>query len=220
VYRNLGKGHFEDVSAQSGVAEATSPNVGFGLSLEDFDLDGVPDLFVANGHVTEAAERFDPHATLAQPNLVMLGDGEGGFDTLPDAGEPITTSRVHRGVATADYDGDGDVDLLVMNWKEEPDLIRTESPSGRHWIRIRLRGRDELGNVFGIGARVTVEAGGKKQVREIRSGGSYCSQSDLAATFGLWDVDRIDSVRVRWPQGLTNEWKNLPVDREHVLTFK
>lgn len=220
MYRNLGKGHFEDVSAQSGVAEATSPYVGFGVTLEDLDLDGTADLFVANGHVTEAAERFYPHVTLAQPNLLMLGDGEGGFTTIPDAGEPVTASRVHRGLATADYDGDGDLDLLVMNWKDEPDLLRNDSPAGQHWVRFRLRGKKSEGNVFGLGARVTIEAGGRKQVREIRSGGSYCSQSDLAATFGLDDAAKIEMIRVRWPRGGTSEWRNLAVDREHLLIQK
>ena len=220
MYRNLGKGQFEDVSAQSGVAEATSPHVGFGFALEDFNLDGVTDLFVANGHVTEAAERFYPHVTLAQPNVLMLGDPNGSFTKVDDAGEPVTSARVHRGLASADYDGDGDLDLLVMNWKEEPDLARNDMTKGNHWARLRLRSKPSEGNVFALGARITLEAGGKKQVREIRSGGSYCSQSDLAAHFGLSDAAKIDRVTVRWPRGAVSEWTGLAVDQEHVLTQK
>jgi hypothetical protein len=218
LYHNMGGGTFQDASAQTGLVAATAPYVGFGLGFPDLDLDGRPDLFVANGHVTEAAEHLYPGVTFSQPRLLLLNDGHGGFAPAASPGPAVTTPRVGRGVAFADYDGDGKVDVLIANWRDEPDLLRNEGPgapgAARHWLRLRLRGA--RCNRLAIGARVEVAGGGRTQVQEVRSGGSYCSQSELTLSFGL-GADTTAAALVRWPGGGETAWTGLRADREHLL---
>jgi hypothetical protein len=215
LYRNLGDGIFEDVSAQTGLVEATAPYVGFGLGFPDLDLDGRPDLFLVNGHVTEAAEYFYPNVKFAQPSLSLLNEGSRGFVTDAAAGNQIAAPRVSRGVAFADYDEDGDLDVLVANWRGEPDLLRNEGPLRGSWLRLNLVGR--TCNRAAIGARVEVVSGGRIQVQEVRSGSSYCSQSELPLTFGLGSAHSAETIRIRWPGGKTETWSNLETGKIHVL---
>lgn len=215
LYRNLGGNAFEDVSARAGLVRATNRFVGFGLCFADLDLNGWPDLFVANGHVTEAAEQFYPGVTMAQPNLCLLQNSAGGFDALVNPGEGVTQARASRGLAVADFDGDGDPDLLVNNWKEAPDLLRNDLPRRGRWLRLRLLGSGK--NRAALGARVRVTAAGRSQTQEVRSGGSYASQSDGALTFGLGDATSA-RVEVTWPGRRAAEvWEPLAGDREHQL---
>lgn len=215
LYRNLGHGMFEDASARTGLVETTAPYVGFGVGFPDLNLDGHPDLFVVNGHVTEAAEYFYPNVKFAQPSLSLLNEGHGTFAVDPAAGPALATPRVSRGAAFADYDGDGDLDALVANWRGEPDLLRNDGAPRGGWIRLTLVGRRS--NRAALGARVEVTVGGRTQVQEVYSGGSYCSQGDLALTFGLGSAAGADSVRVRWPGGKTETWSNLPGGKIHRL---
>ena len=120
-----------------------------------------------------------------------------------------------RGAAFADYDRDGRVDVLVGNWKDAPDLLRNETTPVGHWLRLRLRGR--RCNRSAIGARVTVTAGGRKQLQEVTSGGSYCSQNELTLTFGLGDAARAEAVEVRWPGGGVSRWTHLTGNTEREL---
>lgn len=213
LWRNLGGGRFEDYSGRAGLVEVTNPYVGFGLVFPDLDLDGDPDLLVVNGHVTEAAERSYPGITLAQPRLGLLNQG-GRFH--PSGGDSLLREpRVGRGLAAADYDGDGRPDVLVANWRDEPELLRNELAAPGHWLRLTLEGRHA--NRSAIGARVTVRAGGREQVREVGSGGSYCSQSELALTFGLGAAARADEVRVEWPGGGRLARRDLAAGREYRL---
>lgn len=214
LYRNRGDGQFEDVSSRSGLVDATGPFVGFGLAFPDLNRDGYPDLLVVNGEVTEASERFYPGTTLAQPSLCLLNLGSGTFEPVKTPGRALTTPRVSRGLALADFDTDGDLDALVSNWRGEPDLLRNDSPSGGSWLRLTLAAR--AGNRHAIGARVEVLAGGKSQAREVHSGGSYCSQHELPLTFGL-GKSLTATVRVRWPDGRSQTWTDLSANQEHLL---
>lgn len=215
LYRNLGNGNFEDVSARTGLIEATNKLVGFGIGFPDLDLDGRPDLFVANGHVTEAAERFYPGVSLAQPSLCLLNVLNQSFKPASDPGSAVTAHRVSRGAAFGDYDGDGDADVLVANWKDEPDLLRNDSQGSGHWLRLRLSTNE--GNRSAIGARVEVTDGDRLLVQELHSGGSYASQSELALTFGLGAANEAAAVKVRWPDGSMESWKGLSSQRSHTL---
>ena len=123
---------------------------------------------------------------------------------------------LRRGAAFGDYDDDGDVDVVVNNVHDTPDLFRTESPAGHHWLAAKLVGTRS--NRSAIGARVRCEAGGVTQWQEVRGGGSYASQNDLRAHFGLAAATTVDRLWVRWPNGLEEEWSGLPADRIHTLT--
>lgn len=212
LYRNLGDGTFQDVSGNSGLVGLTAPYVGFGLLAPDADLDGSPDLFVANGHVTEAAEQFYPGVKFAQPKL-LLRNLAGRF-TGWEGGATLTTPRVGRGAAAGDWDGDGDVDLLIANWKEQPDLLRNIVSGSARSVRVKLVGKR---NRFGIGARVELRSRAKVQVQEVCSGGSYLSQSELILTFGTGTSSTPSEVRVRWPGGQREIWSGIPAGRLQVL---
>lgn len=215
LWRNLGDGLFEDVSGRTGIAAATMRYVGFGLGFPDLDLDGWSDLFVVNGGVTEAVERFYPGTSLAQPKLCLRNNGRGVYEPVAGAGPGLDLPRVSRGAAFADFDGDGRVDVLVANWRDEPDLLRNVTRQHGHWLRLALEGT--RCNRSAIGARVEVTAGGRTQVQEVRSGGSYCSQSELALTYGLGAAPQAERVRVRWPGGGVQEWTGLAADQTHTL---
>jgi hypothetical protein len=190
----------------------TAPYVGFGVLAPDLDLDGHPDLFVANGHVTEAAEQFYPGVKFAQPKL-LLRNIAGQFSTW-EAGLPLSNPRVGRGSASGDWDGDGDLDLLIANWKDQPDLLRNTYAKSGGSVRLKLIGtRDH----FGIGSRVELRTGQAIQVQEVCSGGSYLSQSELILTFGTGAPTGPSEVRVRWPGGKWEIWRAIQGGNLHVL---
>jgi enediyne biosynthesis protein E4 len=211
MYRNEGGGQFREVSALAGLLEATHRWTGFGIGAEDFDRDGWPDLFIVNGHVTESVERMYSGVTLAQPTVVLRNDGRGNFLPVERPGGGLGTPRVQRGAAFGDFDNDGRVDALIANWRGEPDLLRNVSPGDNRYLTVRLVGTRS--NRDAIGARVTVVAGGRTQVREVRSGGSYCSQNDLRLTFGLGAAELAETVTVRWPGGGTEVRRDVPANR-------
>lgn len=214
LYRNSGGGRFEDVSASTGLAQITAPFVGFGLNFQDYDLDGYPDLFVVNGHVSGVRDS-DLRNILAQPALFLMNDRRGGFIPAARPGETVTSKRVARGLASADFDRDGDLDVLVANWTARTELLRNELPRRQHWVRLRPEGT--RANRSGIGARVELTAGGRRQVQVVQSGGSYGSQNELPLTFGLDQHRTVERIRVSWPGGGTDVWQNLAADREYVL---
>jgi hypothetical protein len=128
----------------------------------------------------------------------------------------VTEPKAGRGTAFGDFDNDGDVDILVNNVHDAPDLYRVEARAGNHWLTVKLSGRRS--NRSAIGARVRCEAGGVTQWEEVRGGGSYASQNDLRVHFGLGPAGRADRLEVRWPSGAREEWRGLPADAIHTLT--
>ena len=209
LFRNKGQGRFEDITIRSGIAAVSGQYSGWGASLEDFDLDGDLDLYVANG-------KF--HHLFPEQDLLFLGDGEGGFrDATDDAGPWFRVKRVSRGAAFADYDDDGDVDLVVVNNEVggRPVLLRNEQRGGR-WLTVRVL--TAAGSPDAIGARVEVEAGGKTRVRWIQRARSFLSSSDVRAQVGLGGAARVDRIRVRFPGGDVQEVKDVPADA--LVTIK
>ena len=216
LYANGGKGFCEDRTFQSGVGRNTRW-LGWGVAFVDLDLDGWLDLFLVNGHVYPEVDQLKTEMGYRQRKVVYRNLGNGRFEDVTEVlGAPVTTPKAGRGAAFADIDNDGDVDIIVNNVNDTPDLFRTKAPSSRNWLIVKLVGKQS--NRSAIGARVRAVAGDRMQVQEVRGGGSYYSQNDLRVHFGLGDATRVDRVEVRWPTGMEESWTDVPVNR--ILTLE
>ena len=212
LYRNVGGGRFTDVSVSSGLAASSFDRLAFGINLFDADADGDMDLFVANGHIDEDVERFDPQATYGQQDQLFVNDGHGFFTEVTQMAGPAFEHRlVGRGSATGDYDDDGDLDIFVVNTNQPALLLRNDSASENHWLSVRLRGTRSNRN--GFGARVLVQAGDLVQVDEARSAGSYLSQDDTRLFFGLGPHEVVERLEIIWPSGTRQVMNQIDADR-------
>ena len=218
LYRNLDGTHFEDVTAAAGLAAPTFAPMGWGTAFLDADLDGRLDLFIANGHIFSDIDDFPAlQETFRQKNQLFLNLGTSFRDVSARAGGGLQVEKVSRGLAVGDLDDDGDLDLVVSNMDDVPTLLENRQRTGHHWVAFRVRSPGR--NRFAIGARVTLEAGGRRQVREVRSGGSYLSQNDLRPYFGLGSYAGPVDVEIRMPGGERWRWSGLPADRLHDLVL-
>ena len=218
IYRNADGRGFDDATAAAGLAAATFTRMGWGAAFLDADLDGRLDLFFANGHIFPDVDAFPAlEETYRQRNQLLLNQGGGTLrDVSAAAGPGLQVARVGRGLAVGDLDDDGDADLIVSNVDDAPTLLENRQRTGHHWIAARVIG--PAPNRFAIGAKVTLERpNGRTQIREIRSGGSYLSQSDLRPLFGLGTDASPVTIEVRLPGGATRRFPDLAVDRLHVL---
>ncbi|MCC7263901.1 MAG: CRTAC1 family protein [Candidatus Latescibacteria bacterium] len=213
LYRNLGQGAFADVTQAAGLALPSYQYVGWGTGFFDYDNDGWLDLFVANGHVHEDMDLLSESISFGQPNQLFHNEGQGAYTEVSgQSGPPFLVARSSRGAAFGDYDDDGDLDLVVINVGGPAELLRNDGGNREHWVRVSLQGA--AGNRDALGARVRLSAGPLRLVREVRAGGSYCSQNDLRLHFGLCGKTHIDSLEVRWPGGRVETFAGLPVDRQ------
>jgi hypothetical protein len=204
LYKNLGNTFFIDTTVAAGLGEIALPHLGWGAHIADFDNDGQPDIFVANGHVYPQVDSLNVGQKYLQRKELYRNLGNGKFEELArSASADFLTGKSARGSAVADYDNDGDLDILVVNLNSRPSLYRNDADKTNHWIGFRLEGTQSNRNA--IGARVEIEALGRKQVAEVRSGSSYLSQDDLRVHFGVGKAARIDRARIRWPNGNTQE---------------
>ena len=212
LYRNTHDGFFFDVTFTSGIGEQTLPYLEWGVDLFDFDNDGDLDIFTANGHVDDNIEQFDPIGTYNQQNQLFRNNGNGTFsDSSNMAGPGLLIKTVSRGAAFGDYDNDGDIDILVTNVNQPPILLRNDGGNKNNWLMIKTVGVKS--NRDGIGARITISAGGKMQIREIKSGSSFLCQSDMRAFFGLGKSDMIDLVEIRWPSGIVEKIEKVKINQ-------
>jgi hypothetical protein len=210
LYQASGKG-FEDIAAQTGVGLASKNSLGFGCVFLDADLDGWLDLAVANGHIDETVRNIRGNVGYAQPPQLFLNRNGVFRDVAAEIGGGFDQPKVGRGLAYADFDRDGDLDLLLTTNDGPAYLYRNEQRGGNGIIRFRLLGTKS--NRDAIGANLRVFHGGASQSRMVKGGSSYLSQSELPVTFGLERRDRIDRVVLDWPSGRTEEYKNLAAGR-------
>jgi hypothetical protein len=216
LYRNVQGRFFVDDSAMAGLG-VTNMSLSWGAEFHDLDRDGDLDLFIANGHVYPQVDDFAIGTRYRQRNHLFSNRGEGRMiEVGKDAGPALALERSFRGLASADYDDDGDVDLLVTALDDEVLLLRNETPSPGHYLQVRLVGKRS--NRDGVGARVTVTAGGRSFIRERKGGGSYLSASEPRLHFGLGAAARADRVEVRWPSGARDVLSDVAVDR--VITVE
>jgi hypothetical protein len=216
LYRNQGDGVFNEATLAAGLAGSTQ-YVGWGAGFIDFDNDTWPDLFWVSGHIFPEVERLKTDIHYKDHALLFRNLGNGKFlDVTTKAGPAFAERHSARGAAFGDYDNDGSVEIAVNNQNEAPSLFKlVEKPRG-NWIIVRLEGTRS--NRSAIGARLTVTAGARVQMDEVRSGGSYLSQSDLRVRFGLGEAPRVDQLEIVWPSGTREVKTGLPVNQ--VLSFR
>ena len=216
LYRNDGTGLFTETSGALGLSGAVA-HVAWTARFFDFDNDSWLDLLFTNGHVQDNVHRIQTDRTYPQPTQLFRNEAGRLFREMKAEGGPaFTRPIVGRGAAFGDYDNDGRVDVLIVNEEGAPLLLRNESASGNHWLGVRLVG--VRSNRDGIGARVTVTAGGKRLARDQQLCGGYISAHDPRLHFGLGRADRVESVEVRWPNGSVDSVRNLPGDRYIEIT--
>jgi enediyne biosynthesis protein E4 len=207
LYHNEGNGLFVDEAPQSEVGRATLVTLGFGCFFFDYDNDGWPDVFVADGHIEDAIEKVQRRVSYAEPPHLFHNLGGGKFDEVTaKMGKSFDAPKVARGAAYADIDNDGFLDILVTTNAGPAYLFHSEQGSNRS-VRIKLVGTKS--NRDGIGAVVHVVAGADKQSKMLRSGSSYLSQSELVLTFGLGTQAKVDSIEIEWPSGQVDKLSNV-----------
>jgi hypothetical protein len=216
LYRNDGKMNFTDASFTSRIAPETTHYVGWGDAFLDLDNSGWLDLFLVNGHVYPQVDQIAGGPKYREPALLFLNERNGSFENASGmVGPAIEVPRVGRGVAVGDLFNNGHTDIVIENLQGEPTILRPEGGRANHWISFELEGTKS--NRLALNARVKVTAGDLVETSEIRSGGSYLSQSDLRVHFGLGDKQRVDKVEIFWPAGGTETLTNLAVDRFYSI---
>ncbi len=216
LYRNEGRFNFSDVTIRVGLDRPTFPYVGWGTLFFDFDNDGWLDIFVANGHVFPSVDRLQQAsvAPYRQSSLLFRNLRNGRFQEEPGH-LGLENEQSSRGAATADFDGDGRLDLVLTNLDAGPTFFWNETVADNRYLRIRLAGND--GNRLALGARVQIRTGDLLQLREVQSGGSYLSQSEIVLHFGVGQHTRADLVEVTWPGGQTSTLKEVKADQEITI---
>jgi hypothetical protein len=216
LWHNTGKGYFDEVSDESGITVPTRDVLSFGGGFVDYDNDGWLDLFIANGHVYPEIEQVSPETHYKQHNSLFHNETNGKFaETSVAAGLSALPPRAARGVAFADFDNDGFVDVVVANNGDPPTLLRNSGNTGNHFLNFKLVGTKS--NRDALGARIRVTSGGISQIREIMGGGSYLSQSDLRANFGLGKNIVATNVEVTWPNGARQIFHDIKADQFYLI---
>ena len=217
LFHNEGSGLFVDEAPTSSIGRDSLLSLTFGAFFFDYDLDGHPDIFCANGHLDEEIEIVQPAVKFAQSPLLFRNDGQGRFElSTAEVGDDLAVPLVARGAAYADYDGDGDLDILVTTNDGPAKLLRNDGGNANNYLRVRLQGEES--NRDGLGARVTLASESGTQVRFVNGGSSYCSQSELVATFGIGPDPAVQSLEVRWPGGTTDRFEGLAPNREIIVS--
>jgi hypothetical protein len=215
LWHNNGHGYFDEVSSEAGIAGITN-KLSFGGGFFDYDNDGWLDLFVANGHVMPEVEQISDAIHYKQKPLLFHNDHNGHFlDVSASSGEAFEKAYAGRGVAFADFNNDGNLDMVVANVDDRPVLLRNEGKTGNHFLNFKLVGTRS--NRDALGARIKLRAGGLSQIREVMGGGSFMSQSDLRAHFGLGKAAQADLVDVSWPSGLHQTFRNVAADKFYMI---
>jgi enediyne biosynthesis protein E4 len=217
LYQNLGSQNsgdlaFEDATLRSKIGYATYHISTFGAGFMDYDNDGARDLFLANGHVLDNVELYHADTKYAEPKLMFRNNGHGIFENVSDLlGSDFQLPRVSRGAAIGDFDNDGDLDILVNNCGQAPQLLRNDGGNAKHWLEIFLIGTKS--NRDGVGARVKVSAGDLILYDQRKGGMSYQSARDPRLHFGLGQQAAVDLIEINWPSGMITKLEKIKSDQ-------
>jgi hypothetical protein len=216
LWRNSGKGYFDEVSDEAGITIPTRDVLSFGGGFLDYDNDGWLDLFIANGHVYPEIEQVTPATHYKQHNSLFHNESNGKFtDASAAAGLSALPARAGRGVGFADFNNDGYVDVIVANNGDPPTLLRNSGGNGNHFVNFKLVGTKS--NRDALGARIRMTSGKVSQIREIAGGGSYLSQSELRANFGLGNSTMASIVEILWPSGVRQVFHDVKADQFYLI---
>src|SRR4030095_10932938 len=211
LFQNNGDLSFTWVTNTLGVAQISLPYSGWGTRFIDIDNDGLRDIFVAQSHVLDTIEMSTSYVRYKQPPLLMRNTGKGFVNVSATAGAPFGTPIVGRGCAFGDLNNDGQMDVVISTLNSAPVVLRNAGTKN-HWVGIALVGSKS--NRQGFGARVTVvDDGGRKQVFDVSTGGSYLSSNDGRVVAGIGDASRVKTIEVRWPSGRVQTVENPSIDR-------
>ena len=220
LYHNEGRGLFVDEAPRSEIGRASLLTLGFGCFFFDYDLDGWPDILIANGHIDSDIQRVQPNVKYAMPPHLFRNMGTGDFvEVTKSLGSAFAAPRVGRGAAYADIGNRGRLDLLLSTNGGPVYLFENEASGTAATSRsLRLKLVGTVSNRDGIGAVVKVTAGSDWQSQMLRSGSSYLSASELVLTYGLAQHDRADSVEIRWPSGRVETLSNVAAGQTITVT--
>jgi len=212
LYHNEGTKLFVDEAPTSTVGRTSLLYLAFGVFFIDYDLDGRLDIFAANGHIEEEIGKVQPKVKYEEPPLMFHNLGKGKYEHVsPSLGPAFNVAQVARGAAYADYDHDGDLDILIGNNHGPARLLRNDGGNANKWLCVKAIGTKS--NRSGIGAIVRIQTASGRQWSYVRSGGSYASQSDLAQTFGLGQDAVVQSLEIEWPSGAKDRLTNVAANQ-------
>jgi enediyne biosynthesis protein E4 len=218
LYRNEGHGFFIDEAPQSSVGSSSRLTLGFGCFFFDVDMDGLLDLFVANGHIDEAITRVESSIRYAEPPHLFHNEGQGRFREITSTvGESFAAPKVARGAAFGDFDNDGDLDIVLTTNNGPAYLYRNDCADSLHRRSIRFQLVGTRSNRDAIGANVRIATAQGRRLLTVKSGSSYLSESDRRLTFGLGSMDSIDGAAIEWPSGLKQSLGRLEAGRTYVV---
>jgi hypothetical protein len=216
LYQNQGGTYFEDITRPTGAGTGTYPQVSWGNGMIDLDNDGHLDLFIACGHLIDNVGLFDDTTSYLARNIVLQNMGQGRFTNVTDqCGDGLDVKLSSRGAVFDDLDNDGDIDVVILNSRQKPTILRNESIGTNHWVQVRLEG--SRSNRDGIGARVTVHSEGLILTDEVHSGRGYQSDYGKRLHFGLGARRSIDEIRVRWIGGGSDVIPNPGIDQRITI---
>jgi len=215
IYKNIGKGGFEEITAESGMTSLCNSMSGYSPNIADFDNDGWKDIFVSRGDVQSPA--MADRAQIDQPNTVFRNNRNGRWSALTEeAGFGAQPPRRHRGSAIGDFNHDGKLDLVVTALSAPAEIWMNDSPGANHWLELKLEGTKS--NRDAIGARIRISVAGHAQFDHVSTASGYASSSAGPIHFGLSPANKVDEIEIRWPSGTTQVLKNVPADQ--VLKVK